>query len=329
MRVIRKAWFAAALVALAPTWSTQAMAQADTARRITSDQRIPVRKEHPVRESRGDVELAAEYARVGALEHVAAALKERVATLEAERASLASRVEADNVSLRTMESALQTTREDLFRTRYALELATRRLERLEQDITRYDHRLSRFKNGSIFGHSGFYLALGTGMNFTTRTLHNVGYGAGLNVVMPIGWNKPGQILGVRAELAAQTFEGNIAPGFQNIDLVAYCANAMLTVNLPFDAARTKQFYLMGGGGVFQFERVGVTSALADRLGDTDGRATRFGLKGGAGLELHVLGATSLFVETAITNVFGEEPQATAGRGRNLRWVPVVAGITLR
>jgi hypothetical protein len=173
------------------------------------------------------------------------------------------------------------------------------------------------------------MGLGTGMNFATGTLHNVGYGAGLNVVMPIGWSKPGRLLGLRAELAAQSFEGSVFPGFQNIDPVAYSANAMLTVNLPLNNAKTNLFYLMGGGGVFVFDRVGATSALSDRLGDTDGTATKLGLTGGAGLEFHILGATSLFVESAFTNVFGEHPVTTAGDSRNLRWVPLVAGITLR
>lgn len=147
--------------------------------------------------------------------------------------------------------------------------------------------------------------------------------------MPIGWSKPGRLLGVRAELAAQSFEANIFPGFRNIDPVAWSANAMLTVNLPMNTAKTNLFYLMGGGGVFMFRHVGATSALSDRLGDTDGSATKLGLMGGAGLEFHILGATSLFVESAFTNVFAERPVTTAGDSRNLRWIPLVAGITLR
>ena len=78
-----------------------------------------------------------------------------------------------------------------------------------------------------------------------------------------------------------------------------------------------------------FDHVGSASALADRLDDTGGTAKQAGLTAGAGLEFHVLGATSLFVQTAITNVYGERPVATGGKDRNLRWVPLVAGITLR
>lgn len=326
MKVLSTAWVVAAAMGMMATTAT---AQADTTRRVSSEQRIPVRKgTRIVRESPGEVALAAEVARINQLEESAAALRERVATLETERAILANRVDADNASLRSLESMLQATREDLSRTRSELDGAIARAAAMEQQIAQFERQLANLKYGSVFGNSGFYMALGTGMNLTTGTLHDVGYGTGMNVVMPIGWSKPGQLLGVRAELAAQMLDGNPMPGFANIDPVAYSANAMLTFNLPLNAAKTNLFYLMGGGGVFMFDRIGERSALADRLGEPD-RATKFGLTGGAGLELHVLGATSLFVQSAFTNVFGEKPEATLGTGRSLRWVPLVAGITLR
>jgi hypothetical protein len=78
-----------------------------------------------------------------------------------------------------------------------------------------------------------------------------------------------------------------------------------------------------------FDQVGPTSALNDRLGKSDGLVTRPGLLAGAGLEFHVLGATSLFVESAFANVFGENAVSTSGDGRSLRWVPLRAGVTLR
>jgi hypothetical protein len=78
-----------------------------------------------------------------------------------------------------------------------------------------------------------------------------------------------------------------------------------------------------------FDRIGASSTLNDRLGDSDGRVTKLGLTGGAGLEFHILGATSLFVQSAFTNVFAERPVNTTGGSRSLRWVPLVAGITLR
>ena len=331
MRVLRYPRFIIGMaLVLAATASNDAAAQADTTRRVTSDQRIPVRKDgRIVRESRGEVAIAAEAARINALEETAASLRQRLQTTEAELAALTSRAGANEVAIRSLEAALQAMREELFSVRYELALVTSRTTALEERATQFDRRFNSLKNGSLFGHSGFYMGLGTGMNFTTGTLHDVGYSAGLNVVMPIGWSKPGRLLGVRAELAAQSFEGNVFPGFRNIDPIVWSASGMLTVNLPINKAGTNLFYLMGGGGVFMFDRVGTTSALSDRLGDTEGTATKFGLTGGAGLEFHILGATSLFVESAFTNVVGEHPVTTSGNSRSLRWVPLAAGITLR
>ena len=331
MRVHRYLRFAAGMaIVLAATASSDAAAQTDTTRRVTSDQRIPVRKDGRImQESRGEVALAAEVARLNELEQTAASLRQRLLTTEAELASLTSRAGADAASVRALEESLRTTREELFGVRYSLAAATARVAALEEQVAQFDRRFNSLKNGSLFGHSGFYMGLGAGMSFPTGTLHNVGYGAGLNVVMPIGWSKPGQLLGVRAELAAQTLEGNVFPGFRNVDPVAWSGNALLTVNLPMNMAKTNLFYLMGGGGIFIFDRVGATSALSDRLDDTGGTAKKFGLVGGAGMEFHILGATSLFVESSFTNVFGERPVTTAGDSRSLRWIPLVAGITLR
>ena len=331
MRVLRYPRFVIGMaIMLAATVSNDATAQTDTTRRVTSDQRIPVRKDGRIeQESRGEVAIAAEVARINALEETAAALRQQLQLKEAELASLTSRADASATSVRSLEASLQLMREELFGVRYSLAIATARATALEERVARFDRNLYSLKHGSLFGHSGFYMGLGAGMNFPTGTLHSVGYGAGLNVVMPIGWSKPGQLLGVRAELAAQTLEGNVFPGFRNTDPVAWSGNALLTVNLPMNKAKTNLFYLMGGGGVFVFDRVGATSALSDRLADTGGTAKKLGLMGGAGLEFHILGATSLFVESAFTNVFGERPVTTAGANRNLRWVPLAAGITLR
>lgn len=330
MRVQRHTRLAIGMAIALAAITGAATAQTDTTRRVTSEQRIPVRKDgRIVEESRGDVALSAEVMRIAALEETAATLQQKLQATEADLAALTLRVDANEANIRSLEATIRTTREELATVRSELALATTRAAALEERVAQFDRRWSSLKNGSLFGHSGFYIGLGTGMNFTTGTLHNVGYGAGLNVVMPIGWSKPGRILGVRAELAAQSFEGSVFPGFKNVDPLAYSANAMLTVNLPINQAKTNLFYLMGGGGVFMFERVGATSALSDRLGDTDGRVTKLGMMGGAGLEFHILGATSIFVESAFTNVFGEEPVTTTGGSRNLRWIPLVAGITLR
>src|SRR5687768_16435601 len=195
MRVLRYPRFVIGMaLVLAATASNRAAGQTDTTRRVTSDQRIPVRKDgRIVRESPGDVALNAEAARIVALEETAASLQARLQTTEAELAAVTSRVGVSAASIRALEATLQTTREELFRVRYELALATARTTALEERANQFDRRMNSLRHGSLFGHSGFYMGLGTGMNFTTGTMHNVGYGAGLNVVMPIGWSKPGYL----------------------------------------------------------------------------------------------------------------------------------------
>jgi hypothetical protein len=299
----------------------------------TSDQRIPIRKDGRIsQESRGEVALAAEVARINALETEAAALRQRLQAAETELATMTalnSRVEANAASIRSLEESLRLTREQLATVRNELTSANARAAVLEEQIAQWDRKWNNHVNGSLFGHSGFFVGLGTGVNFSTGTLHNLGYGTGLNVVMPFGWSKPGNLFGLRGELGVQSFEGRVMPGFQNIDPRLYTATAQVMMNLPFNEARTNLLYLMGGAGAYMFDRVGELSTLNNRMGDSNGRVTKLGLTGGAGMEFRILGATSLFVQSAFTNVFAEKPANAPGSSGNLRWVPLVAGITLR
>jgi len=324
MRVLRYIGMAIALAAIN---TTDANAQA------TSDQRIPIRKDGRVtQESRGEVALAAEVARINALEESAATLRQRLQTAEAELATLTaltSRVEANEANIRSLEGTLRTTREELASVRSELALANARATALEQQVAQFDRRMNSFTNGSLFGHSGFFIGLGTGVNLVTGTMHNIGYRPGINVVLPFGWSKPNNLFGLRGELGVQTFDGRVVSGFRNVDPRIYTASAQLMMNLPFNEAKTNLLYLMGGAGAYMFDRVGDASTLSARMGDSEGRVTKLGLTGGAGLEFHILGATSLFVQSAFTNVFAEKPVNTTGSSGHLRWVPLVAGITLR
>ena len=327
----RYAWYMAGLAAVLAVLVNDATAQ-DTKRPV-SDVRIPVRKDaRVVQESRGEVALATEVARVNELESRIMTLQQRLDATEVELARLAAlpaRVDANVESIRALEGTLRTTREELALARTDLAASNARVVALEAQIAQFDRRMKSFQNHSLFGNSGFYIGLGTGATFTTGTLHNIGYGTGLNVVMPIGWSKPGNLLGLRGELGVQTFEGRVMPGFQNIDPRMYTANAMLTLNVPLNTAKTNLLYLMGGGGVFMFDRYGASSTLEHRITNAGNRETKFGVTGGAGLEFHILGATSLFVETGFTNLFAEKPATGTDASRHLRWVPLAAGITLR
>src|SRR6185436_16503784 len=138
-----------------------------------------------------------------------------------------------------------------------------------------------------------------------------------------GWQKKQNVIGFRTEWTLQTFQGRLIPQFANRDPVVLSGTALLTAHLPLNEAKTTSFYLLGGGGAYYFRDVGSASALVARLGEKTS-VTKWGVTGGAGLEFHVLGATSLFVQSAVTNIFAEKG-ALDGH-RSLRWVPVSAGI---
>ena len=285
-----------------------------------SQQRIPVRKDQLVsRESFGEVALSAEIARITALEKTIASLEQRLASAEAAAMNATARSEATERLVVALKDSLATARADF---------AARAAE-LSDAMQLINGRITSLRNGSLFGHSGFYVVLGSGMNFTTGTLNDIGYRPGPNVLIPIGWSKAGFPL-VFHRVGVQSFEGAVVPEFRNSDPALYTATAMATLNLPINSAKTNLFYLMGGGGAFLFHSFGSSSALNDRLGGAAKNVTKWGVIGGAGLELHVLGATSLFVESSFTNVFAERSKLnTLDGSKNLRWVPLTAGVMLR
>ena len=95
--------------------------------------------------------------------------------------------------------------------------------------------------------------------------------------------------------------------------------ALATFAFPINSAKTNNFYLMGGGGFYMFRDFGTTSTLGNRFvgsddsgGDTE---TKWGFQAGAGLEFHILGATSLFVQSSLTNV-----AADRGTSKSLPWI---------
>ena len=320
-------------IALSLSVTPAAKAQTDTTRRATSEQRIPIRKEGKITrdEAGGEVRLPAAVARVATLEATAEMYRQRLEALEAANARLASNAEAAdrtivglNDSLRMVRGALTSARAELAVVRAEMNATTLRTAAIADSVRWLNQRFASFRNGSVFGNSGFYVGLGTGANFTTGTLRDLGYSSALHLELPIGWSKRGNLIGIRTEFGYQRLEGRMRGQFTNPDPKIYSGVAMLTLNLPLNVAQTNSFYLMGGGGAYQFHRVGVSSSLAESFPDIQGSSkteTKWGVTAGAGLEFHVLGASSLFVQSAFTNA--------SATGRNLSWVPLLAGVTLR
>jgi opacity protein-like surface antigen len=215
--------------------------------------------------------------------------------------------------------------------RERIKLTREELAATNAKLQNLNDRYNRFKNGSLFGNSGFYIGLGAGAAFTNGTLRDIGYESAPQLMIPIGWQKYGNLLGIRTEWSAQRLEGVQVGSFFNPDPTVFSGTAMLTLSFPINSAKTNTIYAMGGGGFYMFKNIGTTSALADKfsnsLDDSD-TETKWGFNAGAGLQFHVLGATSLFVQTSWTNVAADE--GTSGEeGRNLRWMPVVIGFVLR
>ncbi len=110
------------------------------------------------------------------------------------------------------------------------------------------------------------------------------------------------------------------------------------------ASHTVNLYGLGGGGIFHFSDFGPSSGLAAFLGDevlpvassSDATRNEFGAQLGAGIDFGV-GPASLYRRVArsstssagvtttpnFANVFG------GGFGKDVRWVPIMLGVTFR
>jgi opacity protein-like surface antigen len=335
-------------LALMLSTAAEAKAQTDTTRRDTSQVRIPIRKNGPAgmttssrtdrttgrvtqRESGGDVATIT-MTRIDSLESIARGYETRLDSLEAVNAAAATRTAALEARIGALADSLATTRTEIASLKDELAASNARLSEVDTRLQGLNERFNRFRNRSLFGNSGFYVGLGTGASFTSGTLREIGYESAPLISMPIGWHKPGSMLGLRTEWTLARLEGVEMGSFFNPDPTVASGVALATLNFPINSAKSNNIYLMGGGGFYMFRDFGTSSGLADKFsgsdesgGDTE---TKWGFQAGAGLEIHVLGATSLFVQSSLTNVAAD--RGTVGEeGRNLRWMPVTFGFILR
>jgi opacity protein-like surface antigen len=336
----------ATAVALTLLATAKANAQ-DTTRRVTSEQRIPVRKDAATttmregdvtrRTAAGEVRLPPTRERIDSLEALAESYRTRIDSLERVNVSFSTRLDATDRliaslrdSLNMVRSELATTREELTAVRTELTETTARTGRVADSLFRLNTRFALFRNRSMFGNSGFYVGLGTGPAYTFGSLEDMGYIDGMQVTVPIGWQKTGSTLGLRSELAWQNYDGRFVARRANTDPNIFSATVMANLNFPFNQARTHSVYLMGGGGVYHFRNFHENTALAEAFGTTshDATATKFGFTGGAGVQFHILGATYLFVQSTFHQVSADNVVAPA-TGKSMRWVPLILGVAVR
>jgi opacity protein-like surface antigen len=337
MRIASSAASAIAGIALTLLAVAEAKAQTDTTRRAASDMRIAVRKGDNIdvtrRASEGEVGLAP-MTRIDSLEALANSYRTRIDSLERADASITNRLDGTDRaiaslrdSLNTVRAEIATARSEMAAVRTELTATTARTERLGDSLQRLDRKFALFRNRSMFGTSGFYVGLGLGPSYTTGALSDLGYAEGMQVIVPLGWHKPGNTFGLRSELAWQNYDGRFVNRVGNVDPNIYSATVMGTAHFPFTSAKTHTIYLMGGVGVYHFRDFQTTSALGQAFGDTES-STKLGFTAGAGAQFHILGATYLFTQLAYANVSADEVVAPAS-GKNLGWIPLVLGVTIR
>jgi hypothetical protein len=146
-----------------------------------------------------------------------------------------------------------------------------------------------------FGLDGGAGSLGTGWQ-----------GIGLLQVRPFGGN-----LGFQLDGSYQ----QVGPGaISYADRQVYSGTANIVYEFGRSRTSTVVPYVIGGAGVYGFQR------------GVDANATRFGLSGGAGVNLN-LGLGSIFVESRLHNVFGAGLGAD-GTTSSTRLLPITAGFKI-
>lgn len=147
---------------------------------------------------------------------------------------------------------------------------------------------------------------GFGLDGGSGTLGAGWQGIGLLQVRPFGGNFGFQLDG--------TYQ-RVRPG-----AISYAGRQVFsgTANLVYEFGRSRTStvvpYVIGGAGVYGFQR------------GTDANSTRFGLSGGAGVNLN-LGLGSIFVESRLHNVFGAGIGAD-GTSSSTRLLPITAGFKI-
>ncbi len=147
---------------------------------------------------------------------------------------------------------------------------------------------------------------GFGLDGGTGTLGAGWQGIGLLQVRPFGGN-----FGIQLDGTYQ----QVRPG-----AVSYAGRQVFsgTANLVYEFGRSRTStvvpYVIGGAGVYGFQR------------GADVNTTRFGLSGGAGVNLN-LGLGSIFLESRLHNVFGAGLSAD-GTTSSTRLLPITAGFKI-
>lgn len=163
------------------------------------------------------------------------------------------------------------------------------------------------------------ITFGLGGSLTVPVGGTPGFGLGGAGALGAGWQGIGllQLRPFGSNLGFQldgTYQ-RVGPG-----AISYAGRQVFsgTANLVYEFGRSRTStvvpYVIGGAGVYGFQR------------GLDANTTRFGLSGGAGINLN-LGLGSIFVESRLHNVFGAG-LGVDGTTSSTRLLPITAGFKI-
>jgi hypothetical protein len=194
----------------------------------------------------------------------------------------------------------------------------------------------------LVGNTGLFLGFGGAIEVPYNTFSNLGYQPSYGFAVPFGWRPVKQRFGIRAFFGYDQAHAHISgdPGAPPAehgsapDPKIYTVTGDLLYSIPLMGAvregRGVSLYTLAGGGVYLFRGFGGTDPLSsvlgiDEIGNSKRNVHKWGANVGAGLEWG-LGPTALFFESRFVNVFTTK----SGEGnRNIRWIPIAAGVTVR
>jgi len=304
--------------------STVKAQQTDSTRRTTrrtarSTQRIPISKERAVEPAPApapvvnqDSIAAAERARQDSIAAVERARQDSIARVEQmKRDSIAAAERRRQDSIAAVEKARQDSiaRVDSIARAEAARIAMRR------------------------GAGGFYLGIAAGASVPNGSITSGdavttgGYGTGWNVTVPIGYDFPKSMFGLRVDGSFDRLAGkNFTSAFNAPDLTAWSANLDAKLRVPLGRTFSR-FYVLGGATTTKFtgfnRDFSVPTAPTNQQTFSDA-SWKWGWNAGAGFNFNFGRMTGLFVESRYMSV---SPDAQTGFPySSAKWSPVILGV---
>jgi len=298
---------------------------------VTSQQRIPVRKE-----SGGDVVRRDSVARADSIAN--AARRDSIAMLQARNDSL---MRSEQAYRDSVARAVQVIRDSLARNEAA------RLEALRADsIARADSiraaeaAAAAAQQQSLIPASlqrrGFYFGIAGGWSSPTGD-YSEPFDDGWNITIPFGFQSVTSRFGFRGDISYDAHGGQTlssvsaspidvpvtsVSNLEFSDGSIWSGNVALTLDLfQWGAQKTGSVYLLGGGGIHYFDspEVIITPVASPSTPTTfEGESqTKFGLNGGGGIAF-AIGRGSIFVESRYFTAYTDNT--------NSDWIPIIIGM---